>query len=53
MGSGKRNYKNRPKKFTLGGFKEDKDKVEPSKEDKEKFIAMWKKLKKRKDEDNT
>ena len=44
MGSGKKNYKNRPKVFSLGGFKEEKKKV--SKEEKDKFIAMWESMKK-------
>jgi len=41
MGSGKRNYKKRPKKFSLGGYKPEKTKVEISEEDKKKFIEFW------------
>ena len=50
MGSGKRNYKKRPKKFSLGRYKPEKREVEISKEDKEKFIAFWEEMKKKRKE---
>ncbi len=52
MGSGKRKYKNRPKKFSLGPFKEeDKIKVNADKEDVKRLLDIWEKNKKE-DENN-
>ena len=51
MGSGTRKYKNRPKKFSLGKFEEDKDKPEVKQEEKDQFINWWEELKKRKKEE--
>ena len=50
MGSGKRNYKKRPKKFSLGGYDPEEHKVEISKEAKESFISFWEKMKKKRRE---
>jgi len=49
MGSGKKNYKNRPKKFTLGKFKSDDEHKKVSKEDFDNLIALWKKGKEKND----
>lgn len=46
MGSGKRKYKNRPRKFTLGSYKEEVHKVKASKEEVDALIDMWQKNKK-------
>ena len=47
MGSGKRNYKNRPKKFSLGPFKEeDKPSFKVAKEDFNNLLTLWEKKKK-------
>lgn len=50
MGSGKRNYKKRPKKFSLGGYKPEDHKIELNQEDKEKFISFWEEMKKKRKE---
>ena len=47
MGSGKRNYKNRPKKFSLGAYKPDQEKKEINQEDRDKLLAMWEMSKKK------
>ena len=41
MGSGKRNYKKRPKKFSLGKFIEKKEKEEVYKKDIDALIELW------------
>jgi len=50
MGSGKRNYKKRPKKFSLGGYKPEEHKTEISKENQDRFISFWKEMKKKRKE---
>lgn len=52
MGSGKRNYKKRPKKFSLGGYNPEEHKTEVSKEDHEKFVLFWEEMKKKRKEPN-
>lgn len=47
MGSGKRNYKKRPKKFSLGAYKPEKRKIEISEEDKQNLIDLWESMKKK------
>ncbi|MBS3153513.1 hypothetical protein J4426_03045 [Candidatus Woesearchaeota archaeon] len=47
MGSGKKNYKNRPKKFSLGAYKPDKEHKEVDKEDLNKLLQMWENQKKK------
>ncbi len=47
MGSGKRNYKRRPKAFSLGAFKEEKEKKKVSKKDMDSLIELWKNQKKK------